>query len=383
MNSGMKLRGGRKLGGTRKVVERRGGPKVEGMYDRLVLGEKSIWLRVHPGQEYVQTLYDRDEKAIVETANIWYQTEGHWIASLNYGRGGSIACTSGPYKSEPCKGCDIEALYWKWRFAFRDEHGYEPKQGSPAGRSSRYTTSVVIVEDIYAVPATDRNGMAIKSQKTGRPIFNEVPGPLVPRADRKSPKSYGKRAFWDFGYSNRNELYDIHHELQSKCASCASGLLMVSACCEECGHTLLDFTETPIEDWMDMHEVRSENIVCGKCGHEGPPEGAYECSNEKCKDPVEGGLLSFEVQIRTRQVDDNRKSVVMTDFRLPSTDERIVELVKKPLDIEAIKAPQPLSDQVKKMLADILERWEEMVGGDGDAEGYGDDESSGDEDDVF
>ena len=139
----MKMRVGHQLGGITKRVKdvAGGGGLTPGYYDSLRLDDAAIWLRIHPEQLYEQTVYERDAKAIVEVMYPWYQTEQHWVSSMNGGRGGVVPCSSGPEKAEDCLGCDVDSLFWDWRRDFISAKGFKPEQGSPAGRTTRYTTS--------------------------------------------------------------------------------------------------------------------------------------------------------------------------------------------------------------------------------------------------
>lgn len=380
MTGMMKMRGGLRLGGTKRVVAQVGQKRTEGMYDSLRLGDKAVWLRIHPNQEYEQLIYDRDSQAVVESTNIWYQTESHWISAMNFGKGGRVACTSGPFRDKPCEACQINDFYWSWVRREKERTGQEPKKGSPAGRSTSYTTSVVVVENIYAVPVLDKQGRVKKSQ-SGKPIHNDLPGPLVPREYRKQPKCFGKKYYLDFGYYHRNALLDINAKLRAVCASCAHRLTLVGTACPQCGDLVHTFDGDEVTDWNDMKDfldTEDRVISCVGCGYEGLPEGIFTCSNPDCTDPREGNILCFELKLRLRKDDDKKTSLVLEDYRLPTEDDGINELLKSPLDIPTIKAPAALRDQDKKTLSELLSNWQALAEGEDPGVEYDDDLASDD-----
>ena len=358
----MKMRGGHRLSGgvKRRVKEVSSGSSYpEGAFDSLRLTDSPVWVMIHPQQMYEQTVYDRDLKAVVEVARVWYQSEQHWVSSLNFGKGAPIACTSGPEKNGECLGCDIDSLYWQWYRSYTDAKGTKPGVRSPAGRTTRYTMSVVVAEDFYKVPLM-RDGKQRKT-KAGKPIYNDVPGPQLPRKERSGESTFGKKMHWGFGYQHRVQLEDIDEQLRSSCGSCAKPLVVTGIVCPECG-TVQDFED--VEDsWTEHKQIREEEHKCDACNYFGNFNLDYSCSNDECDDPTEGGILSFELQLRVRSSSDNKMDLMLEGFRLPTDSDRMMELLANPLDVAAIKAPQPLSKQHEDRLKELIVSWREKVSG--------------------
>jgi len=371
------MRGPNQLGGiTRRVkdVGGGGGSITPGLYDSLRLDDSAIWLRIHPDQVYEQTVYERDAKAIVEVAYPWYQTEQHWVSSLNFGRGGVVPCTSGPEKNDACLGCDLDSLFWDWRRDFMEAKGFKPEQGSPAGRTTRYTTSVVVAEKFYKIPVLTNEGKP-RMSKTGKPIINDVPGPQIARAKREGESIFGKRLHWGFGAQNRAQLFDINTQLMSKCGSCASDLEATGIKCPDCG-VILDLEDTET-DWQEMSEIREETQTCEDCGYSGTFDIDYQCSNKKCDKPVEGGIMAFELQLRLRSGANNARDLILENFRMPTDSERMQELLKEPLDIVKIKTPREINENVATKMQELISTWKDKVGGIEQGVPYG--EAGGDE----
>lgn len=358
----MKMRVGHQLGGITKRVKdvAGGGGLTPGYYDSLRLDDAAIWLRIHPEQLYEQTVYERDAKAIVEVMYPWYQTEQHWVSSMNGGRGGVVPCSSGPEKAEDCLGCDVDSLFWDWRRDFISAKGFKPEQGSPAGRTTRYTTSVVVAENFYRVPVLTNEGRPRMSKK-GKPIFNDVPGPQLARGKRTGDSTFGKKLHWGFGVANRTQLFDMNKQLMGSCGSCASDLVAVGIKCPECA-TTLQF-EDPEVGWQELAEIREETNQCEDCGYSGHFLVDYECSNDECKDPKEGSILSFELQLRLRKGANNARDLILEDFRMPTEGERMEELLKEPMDIVKIKTPHEMNENAKNRLQELVTIWKDKVSG--------------------
>lgn len=376
----MRMRKGHNLGGHKKVKKALGPKRVDGQYDRLRLQDAAVWVRIHPNQEYTQVIYDRDEQAVIEATNLWYRTESHWVQALNGGRGMVVPCTREPGESlddSECDLCRLNGIYWNWVRATEDITGVRPKQGSPAGNSSRDTISLVVVEDIYGVPLRESSG-AIRKGRTGRPIVNEEPAPFVPRDERKNLKGFGKKMYLDLSMTHRNQLLEINDRMRCHCAKCAGELMLLAISCEECGEVIQDYSEDPVVEWTEIREITNSERTCSSCRHSGIVAPIHACMEDDCDGDTPGSILDFELRLRLQQDAEKRTSLVLERHRVPTEDARIEKLLETPLDIEAIKEGRPLDDRSKSKIQELISDWEarlsELEEGRGHARAYGQDD---------
>lgn len=324
--------------------------RPDGMFDRLVLGEKPIWVRFAPEQSYHQEVYDRESKSVIEVDRPWFEHGTHFVPS----RKRSMICSSGPRRDQPCRGCAIRAQFYD---VLREQEkstqvrNEEKRKSPPVQAAVRYGMAATCLEKIFHLAATDAKGK-VKTNKQGQPIMNYIPAPLsgLPLLQQKSTDgTIGHNFHWSFGSFHLAQLADIDQTLWNHCANCANDLMATQFTCTECNAVVYGDTNGVVGS--DLRSVRETNMKCPVCQHEGPTSPILSCTG--CETPAEGNLLAFDLQLRVVPIDDKKSDVKMEKFRLPdyvslfsSADaERITELVYSPLDIPGIFAPESVDVQ--------------------------------------
>lgn len=347
----------------------RRGP-VEGQFERFRTDVKMQWIHVVP-QIYEYPTYDRDEGAVIEVSRPFYEFVQHYYPK----RRRFINCSAGPHRDKPCYPDAIIKQWWEEKDRIKEEMKVKPSyDDKPISRSARFAMAVTGVDTYYEVPAMDSNGR-VKTSKAGNAIKNYVPKSLIKiHRGVEYPSKFGHNMHWNFGSEHLEQLLAIDDQLMDACANCATSMHTESLQCADCGHVEVEFDELIIGP--DLLELRKDTGMCSKCGSSDVVP-LIECSG--CGEPEEGGLMDFEIRICHEEIGENKVLLKMKDWRLPTDDERIQELVNHPLDIMALYAPEPIKLQ-KAILGDICEGVDPTYGAwdspdeektEGHAEGYG------------
>ncbi len=324
--------------------------RPDGLFDRLKLGEKPIWLRISPEQLYTQEIYDRQEKKVVEVTNPWFEHVTHFVPS----RERSMICSAGAHRDQPCRGCSIRTDFYNRIRAqeqatqVKDE---KKRKSPPVQAATRYGMAVTVIEKIFSLPQMGKGGKP-KTNRDGQTIMTNVPAPLsgLPLLKQKEMEgTFGYNFHWGFGTQHLAQLADIDQSLWNICGNCANDLMATEFHCVECQAVVYSDENGVVGS--DLRAVRENGMKCGNCGFEGFTQPLISCTG--CTDAKEGSLLSFDLQIRLVPVDEKNTDIKMEKYRVPDyvgmfdgpTAERITELVYCPLDIPAICAPDSVDRQ--------------------------------------
>lgn len=355
--------------------------RPEGQFDRLVLNDIPIWMRLAPEQLYKQMIYNRAKKEVEEVERQWYEFLQHFVPS----RQQPFICSAGANHDQPCRGCSVRALYYKHISEQEQNTGVrneEARKSAPIQASPRFGMAVTVLEKIFSLPAM-KNGKP-RTSKNGDVIMNKVPAPHsgVDRTQWASTKGeQGHNYHWSFSGTHLAQLGDIDATLWNYCASCRSELMATQFVCAECGEVVYEDTNGVVGP--DLGAVRKSPMRCPHCQHEGTTYPLISCTG--CDKPAEGSLFAFDLQLRAVPIGDKKTDLKLENFRLPdytklfgSNADRITELVYNPLDIVAIFAPDSLESQGGK-LPDTLK----AMGAEGhlkekSSKPYGTDDDSGD-----
>lgn len=346
-----------------KAAQARGnfGGIVKGKFDRLILGEKSIWLRIAPEQSFCQKLYDKHLKKVIETgteehpARPWFEFKTHYVVSTKRPHN----CSSGPERDSACRGCANRAMFFDNQRAKREKikesTGMDVKEKAdpPVQESTRYAMPVTVLEKIFEMEVLDNKGKA-RTNKEGKPITNSVPAPLSglnPQKQKEKGGEFGHNYHWAFGPVHLGHLSTIDTMLWNSCASCASALMAVEFSCPECEQVM--YQDDNGVTGTELKELRETVLKCPHCGCE--KEGIPNLICTGCDNPVEGSILAFDLRLHLEydEEDDKKSTIILDEFRLPNyekyydakTAERVYELLYSPLDIVLIFAPEDVSSQ--------------------------------------
>lgn len=345
--------------------------RPNGLFDRLTLGDKPIWLRLSPDQVYAQLLYSRDTKQVIETgkpeangdilypARPWFEYVTHFVPATK----SSFTCSAGADRSQPCRGCAVRAADYDRIRAREEATGVKDAQAREkisVQSSTRYGMAVTVLETILDLPLMDKNNKPRKS-KDGRDLMRSVPAPLSgysPIQMQKMQGPFGKNYHWNFGPMHLSQLGSIDMDLWNYCASCAEPLSAQRFCCAQCGECVYD-AGSPVRE-ADLRAMREQAMRCTHCRHEGPVVPVVECA---CGNPMEGNLLTFDLRIRLeKDATDPKKSIIhLVDHRVPDyasmypaeAANNVYEMVYGPLDIPEIYAPENLDSQARRLPDDL------------------------------
>lgn len=339
---------------------------VEGQFERFRTDIKMQWVHLVP-QVYDYEVYDRDEGQVVQVSRPFYEFIQHYYPK----RRRFVHCSAGPHRDKPCYADAILQMWWDEKDRIKEETGVKPNyDDKPISRATRFAMAVTGVDTYYEIPATDSRGN-IKTSKKGNAIKNYVPASLarLPRGV-EYPKKFGHNMHWNFGSEHLEQLLAIDDELMDVCANCATAMHTNSLQCADCGNIEVEFEEA-IEG-PDLLELRKDTGTCSKCGSNDVVP-LVDCSG--CGEPLEGGLMDFEIRICHEEIGEKKTLIKMKDWRLPTDDERIEALRDNPLDIMKIYEPHGIKLQ-KAILGDICDGVDPAYGAwdKKPAEGYDEDE---------
>jgi len=388
---------GRRSGGNRQFPA--------GQFDRFFPGETPIWINVSPYSLYLQKIYDRNEKQVVDTETTWYESRKHYVPR-NKGRKDNkgkridtdFLCSCGPFRTDPCWGCSVRANHFAMLDAVEAEKGVRPDKESPVGWSSQFSLAITIMEKIYEVPARNNDGSIRKAKSSGQIIYNYVPHPLAmvkhEGEDLNQFKhKFGHRVHWTMGTEHLDQLISYDAKLKNSCKHCASNLFCAKMICPGCE------TGTDIEMVSDadgsLSMARKIARTCTSCGEKGPFVPYLvcgECQREGIGDAIEGRLTTFDLRLKREKIGDTNKSnLVVVAIRMPGVKnnledhKKVMEMIENPLDLASIFAPTGL-DRQKFILGEELTRGlspkppkKEASAADEETESYAQDQGTNDE----
>lgn len=391
-------------GRRRQEANKRGGGSGKiavGQFDRFYPGETPIWINISPFALYQQEIYDRKEKAVVQTETTWYETQKHYIPrNKNRTHNGKrvdadFICSAGPYRKHPCWGCAIRSNHYAKLDKIEQEKGVRPDTKAPISSMPQFSLGITVMEKIFAIPLRDSGGMVKKSKATGQILYRYVPAPFAEaRADdiaelAQFKYQFGHRMHWTMGPEELGVLIESDDKMKNHCANCANLLFATHVICPGC-ETVHPIGKTV--SGVDLTMERNKNRSCGACGEKGAFVPKVECA--ECGNGVEGRLTSFDIRI-TRKKTGTKYLTEIVAIRVPGVPgnaedhKRAMELIENPLNLAEIFVPKSLDTQkflcgeelTKGLRPDLaVKKDDDAPDEGGDTESYAD-EGGGDEDD--
>lgn len=343
----------------------RGGGIIDGLYNRFTPNATPIWLHFME-QSYSYKIYDLESKKVIEVEdNFFLEFVQHFVANSKTSdkrrnrKGISFVCSSGAEKEEPCYGCAGRHRYYSDKQA-REDAGEVVKGESPVSAGRRFGLALAVAELVAHVPLLDAKGQ-VRKKKDGSPIYNQIP---LPRLREQDPdvvdayrKTFGWNGHWNFSGGHLQQLSDIDNTLRNRCGNCASHLYGTGWFCNECNHFHPE--QEALQD-IDLEEARKAVRKCAACGNTDSADAGFtpELMCGDCGDAIEGGLVGF-FDIRMKAKDsgaENQSSILelldvrpTLSLRSEPEYEEFAEMVKKPIDIQRVFAPESLDEQRKKL----------------------------------
>jgi hypothetical protein len=348
---------GKRAGGDRKFPD--------GQYDYFYPGEVPTWINISAFASFIQEIYDRKEKEVIEVETTWFESQKHYIPrnKNRYEQGKKVQsdfiCSSGPYKKEACWGCAVRTNHYAKLDAIEAEKGIRPNDEAPVSRMSQFSLAITVMEKIYAVPSKNKDGTVKKAKTSGKIIYNYIPAPKVfarGEATEDEMNSYnsvfGHRMHWTLGQRDLTFLIEADDKLRNNCGNCADQLFATSMICPGCETQVsLPAAVTGADLQMERQKIRS----CAACGERAPFMPAVQCGG--CGVAVEGRLTNFDLRITRKKVGNEYiteiVSIRIPGHKDPEINSRIKELIAAPLDLASIFAPTPL-DRQKYLLGQEL-----------------------------
>lgn len=324
----------------------------DGQFESWWPTKVGIWINISPFQEFTQEVYDRDSKEVVEVTTTWWEYNSHWIPA----RKRKFVCSSGAHRTNPCYGEAIRQSHWDMLDKTQKEKGFRPDKAPPVGRALNFALGITIMEEIYSIPLTNKDGSFRKS-KNGTTIHKHLAAPLV-EIDKdeidgdegvSTPTKFGHRAHWSLGSTHLDQLTEWDEELRSRCGHCAGHLLATHVVCPDC-ETQKKFPK-PVGG-EDLLQARNRAHKCKACGYKGAMVPIYACPD--CGDAKEGGLTQFDLRIKKVMTGEKSSVLKLIEIRVPTDDEETQKLIQNPLKVDEIFRPAPL-DWQKRLLGDLAD----------------------------
>jgi hypothetical protein len=358
----MKHRSGFDLGGNRlsdqgKALKnqgergRQGGKYPDGVFDRFYPGEKSIWIHISPFQQWEYEAWNPESSAVEKVIKTWFQSKKHYHPRTKR----TLICSAGSHIDQPCFPCAIRRAHWKKMNAIEERTGVKPKDEPPVGIGNQYSFSIVIMENVVAVPAMDKKTGEVRKSKAGKIIYNYYPEPVVKLGPGDNfQKSFGRRAHLSMGKNALLQLLQFDEEMKNYCAHCATQMTADAVVCPECDTS---YALPDIVKGEDLVDVRQRSWDCSACHYSGWMQPHLSCSG--CGSPEEGRLTNFDIRIKRESVGEKQSVLRIAGVRMPlstlKTDEQraeVQQLIENPLNLPAIFSPSSLEDQ-KKVLGEL------------------------------
>jgi len=337
---------------------------VPGKFDTFWPNEMPVWLAIAPTICSYDT-WDRELREVIHVETTWYEMKQHYCGWRKTMRGPkSFNCSAGAHKDRACYGDAIVNAHYNEIRRIKEETGVEPGNKPAVSTSSFYALAIVIAEYVFKLPLLDAQTGQPRRTKNNTPLYRYTPEPLVPEdvvEKYRSTAEFGYPMHWALGTEHMTQLIDWGARLEHFCMTpgCATEMSVHTLICPECE------AMKPLRAKVHGATLNVElgkARVCTDCGYKGrfaTGWNSYECSG--CNNPtMGGGLLGFELQIQKVQTGPKSSRIDVIGVRTPThhnpesdklSADRMAKLIAEPLDIMAIYAPTPLSQQ-KAMLGD-------------------------------
>lgn len=333
-----------------------------GKYDYFRPTEKGVWVRFNPKTEseyFEYEVYDRETKEVKTVRSSYLEHRVHWVRAGEGKTPRSMVCSAGVHLNQPCWGHAFRHHFFEQKDALAKETGVRDTQTkSPVSEEPTFAFNMTIMEPIYIIPKLDGKGQPVKNQRTGQPITVFVPESLMGRVQKGvGTAEFGKNVHFSCSQAALGQVLDLDDQLNSWCLNCAKQMLLNGLICSSC-ETLFRF-DSPLQGEEMMEALEADDWVCNECSGSGgirvpTDEPAfvpdYRC---QCGKPAMGNLSAFDVKLKQEKSSDAKKRggrLKISQVRMPKIeDAKVAELLTKPLDLKAIFAPTPLSEQAKIM----------------------------------
>lgn len=322
------------------------GRMPEGLFDSFWPSEKACWIHVTPHQAWEQFVYDRDSGTVIRVKRTWYQTTKHYDARTKR----SLICSAGPHRTEPCYPDALRRAFWAEMNAIEERTGVKPKDEAPLGTSNQFSFSIVVMENILAIPLRDKQTGEARKSRAGKIIYNYKPEPMVAPLDRTNlQKTFGRRFHLSVGKTHLLMILQFDEEMKNYCKHCAHGLTADAVICPDC--------ETPyalpgLVGGEDLVDTRQLSYNCSTCSYEGEMQPRLTCAG--CGNAEEGRLTDFDIRLKKEMIGEKQSILKIVGVRKPlstitdpAVRAEVEKMILNPLDITAIFAPTPIADQKK------------------------------------
>lgn len=336
----------------RTTTANRGGRMqiIPGRYNNFYPREdKALWVALCPTQSWTYDMYNRESQQVETfTDQFWYGFTEHYIASTKR----RFNCSGGALKDKPCWGCGVIDNFWTKAREQEHETGVKTDKKPGISRIPQFMMSIVLLEEITKVQATDNQGV-VKKDRGGKPIVNDVPLVILDLKAQKAARASGNTTFglsmhWTNGIDSINQLTAIDRELINVCANCAGDLKCTYMACPECtnGIQVAENEDEPLQG-EDLLQAREAAYECD-CGYTGLLVPSTEC---ECGHPEDGHLISFALRVKVEKSSEKKRILKIVEVKpLQHYVEKypvVEKMLMEPLDIKGICAPTNLEYQLK------------------------------------
>jgi hypothetical protein len=207
---------------------------------------------------------------------------------------------------------------------------------------------LVTVEDDKGKPMRYKRG-----ERKGEVIKEKVlcEGRRCSMCRDKIDKVFGKKVHWSLGSGFLELLGGTVADISQDCKGCGAGRLeTVGWECEECGHLVVDESDSRLTD-EEINEITCHPYTCRainpdtdkECGHRGFLAKLTECDN--CQNPKPTDI--WDVDIEVKKVGDPPKvTIQIPRWTLTELDEELLKMAE-PYKFERIFGSDPLDKQAE------------------------------------
>ena len=320
----------------------------------------AIWINISPFQSYTYEVYDKRMGEVIQITTPWLEYIEHRNFQQKFGMN-RFVCSTGAHREFPCLGHAVRKLHFDEMDAIEKEKGYKPDKKSPVSAYSQFALGLTIMETIYDVPKM-KDG-AVHKTRRGDIIYKHYPEPEAKdliESGQKFDTHFGMKVHWSLGGTHLDLMLTEDMKLRGRCAECAGNLYALSRACPDC-ETKVEY-EIPMTG-EDLLQERGARCKCTACGYQDPAKEKedlhyhtgfvfqYSCAD--CGGNEEGGLTKFDLRLK-RVKAGTTSTLVITEIRVPSSDEEVQKLIENPLKLDAIFSPDDIKLQ-RKVLGSLAE----------------------------